>query len=66
MYGKLEGEKSIQVEDILLEKKTIPTSIEKFDGKSRAYIEVQQGCDHRCTLYNSLWEGNNRSVPAGE
>ena len=67
VWNSLNFEKSIQVEDILLEKKTVPTSIEKFDGKSRAYIEIQQGCDHRCTFCIIPYgRGNNRSVPAGE
>ena len=57
----------IQVDNILLETKTVPSSIEKFDGKSRAYIEIQQGCDHRCTFCIIPYgRGNNRSVPAGE
>jgi len=56
----------IQVDDILSEKKTIPSTIEKFDGKSRAYIEIQQGCDHRCTFCIIPYgRGNNRSVPVG-
>jgi len=59
--------KPIQVDDILSEKKTVPSTIEKFDGKSRAYIEIQQGCDHRCTFCIIPYgRGNNRSVPAGE
>ena len=40
--------------------------VEKFEGKSRAYIEIQQGCDHRCTFcIIPFGRGNNRSVPAG-
>ena len=67
IWNNLNFSKPIQVEDILLEKKTVPTSIEKFDGKSRAYIEIQQGCDHRCTFCIIPYgRGNNRSVPAGE
>ena len=67
VWRNLNFEKSIQVKDILSEKKTVPTSIEKFDGKSRAYIEIQQGCDHRCTFCIIPYgRGNNRSVPAGE
>ena len=66
-WSNLNFSKPIQVKDILLEKKTVPTSIEKFDGKSRAYIEIQQGCDHRCTFCIIPYgRGNNRSVPAGE
>lgn len=67
VWSDLNFSKPIQVEDILLEKKTVPSTIEKFDGKSRAYIEIQQGCDHRCTFCIIPYGiGNNRSVPAGE
>ena len=67
VWGELNFSKPIQVDDIVLEKKTVPSSIEKFDGKSRAYIEIQQGCDHRCTFCIIPYgRGNNRSVPAGE
>jgi len=67
VWNNLNFAESIQVEDILSEKKIVPTSIEKFDGKSRAYIEIQQGCDHRCTFcIIPFGRGNNRSVPAGE
>ena len=67
MWSNLNFSEPIQVDDILLEKKTVPSTIEKFDGKSRAYIEIQQGCDHRCTFCIIPYgRGNNRSVPAGE
>ena len=67
VWSNLNFSEPIQVDDILLEKKTVPSSIEKFDGKSRAYIEIQQGCDHRCTFCIIPYgRGNNRSVPAGE
>lgn len=67
VWSDLNFSKPIQVDDILLEKKTVPSTIEKFDGKSRAYIEIQQGCDHRCTFCIIPYgRGNNRSVPAGE
>ena len=67
IWKNLNFSNSIQVNDILLEKKTVATSVEKFDGKSRAYIEIQQGCDHRCTFCIIPYgRGNNRSVPAGE
>lgn len=47
-------------------KKTHDHLIEKFEGKSRAYIEIQQGCDHRCTFCTIPYgRGNNRSVPVG-
>ena len=73
---RLEGEttwknlnfiKKVDVGNILEENNTVPSFIEKFDGKSRAYIEIQQGCDHRCTFcIIPFGRGNNRSVPAGE
>ena len=67
VWSELNFSEPIQVDDILLEKKTVPSTIEKFDGKSRAYIEIQQGCDHRCTFCIIPYgRGNNRSVPAGE
>ena len=67
VWSNLNFSKPIQVDDILLEKKIVPSAIEKFDGKSRAYIEIQQGCDHRCTFCIIPYgRGNNRSVPAGE
>tara|TARA_A100001011_G_scaffold338269_2_gene368990 strand:+ start:2751 stop:4007 length:1257 start_codon:yes stop_codon:yes gene_type:complete len=59
--------KKVNVANILEERTTVPSSIEKFEGKSRAYIEIQQGCDHRCTFCIIPYgRGNNRSVPAGE
>ena len=40
--------------------------VEKFEGKTRAFIEIQQGCDHRCTFcIIPFGRGNNRSVPVG-
>ena len=67
VWSNLNFSKPIQVDNILSEKKTVPSTIEKFDGKSRAYIEIQQGCDHRCTFcIIPFGRGNNRSVPAGE
>ena len=56
--------KRIQVRDILNIKTTNNHIINKFEGKTRAYIEIQQGCDHRCTFcIIPFGRGNNRSVP---
>jgi len=66
-WKKLSLLNKINVSNILEEKKTIYSSIERFEGKARAYIEIQQGCDHRCTFcIIPFGRGNNRSVPAGE
>ncbi len=67
IWQNIEKSHSFKVGNILGENKTIPNSIEKFEGKSRAYIEIQQGCNHRCTFcIIPFGRGNNRSVPAGE
>jgi threonylcarbamoyladenosine tRNA methylthiotransferase MtaB len=41
--------------------------IDGMDGRARAYVQVQNGCDHRCTFCIIPYgRGNSRSVPAGE
>jgi threonylcarbamoyladenosine tRNA methylthiotransferase MtaB len=41
--------------------------VESIDGRSRAFVQVQNGCDHRCTFCIIPYgRGNSRSVPAGE
>ncbi|HCK32326.1 MAG TPA: tRNA (N(6)-L-threonylcarbamoyladenosine(37)-C(2))-methylthiotransferase MtaB, partial [Rhodospirillaceae bacterium] len=38
-----------------------------FDGRSRAFLQVQNGCNHRCTFCIIPYgRGNSRSVPIGE
>jgi threonylcarbamoyladenosine tRNA methylthiotransferase MtaB len=40
--------------------------VDGIDGRVRAFVQVQQGCDHRCTFcVIPLGRGNNRSVPIG-
>ncbi len=66
-WQNMDQSQNFKVGNILEETKSIPNLIEKFEGKSRAYIEIQQGCDHRCTFcIIPFGRGNNRSVPAGE
>ena len=65
-WNNLKYNSKIQVEDIFKFSKNQHESIEKFEGKSRAFIEIQQGCDHRCTFCIIPYgRGNNRSVPIG-
>ena len=41
--------------------------IEGFGGQARAYVQIQNGCDHRCTFCIIPYgRGPSRSVPAGE
>jgi len=65
-WVNLKYKSKIQVDDIFKFSKNQHESIEKFEGKSRAFIEIQQGCDHRCTFCIIPYgRGNNRSVPIG-
>lgn len=57
----------IEVTDIMAVRETANHLIDGFDGHTRAFIEVQQGCDHRCTFcIIPFGRGPNRSVPVGE
>ncbi|HEV8027506.1 MAG TPA: radical SAM protein, partial [Stellaceae bacterium] len=54
------------VDDILAAKETAAHLVDGFEGRARAFLQVQQGCDHRCTFcVIPLGRGNNRSVPMG-
>ena len=56
----------ILVTDIMAVKDTAEHLIGGFDGRARAFVEVQQGCDHRCTFcIIPFGRGPNRSVPMG-
>ena len=60
------SEGKVAVSDIMAVKETALHLIGGFDGKARAFVEVQQGCDHRCTFcIIPFGRGNNRSVPLG-
>ena len=55
----------VQVDDIMSVKETAGHLIDGF-GRHRAYVQVQNGCDHRCTFCIIPYgRGNSRSVPAG-
>ncbi|MDG1995007.1 MAG: tRNA (N(6)-L-threonylcarbamoyladenosine(37)-C(2))-methylthiotransferase MtaB [Emcibacteraceae bacterium] len=57
----------VAVNDIMSVKKTAPHLIEGYEERSRAFVQVQNGCDHRCTFCVIPYgRGNSRSVPAGE
>lgn len=56
----------ILVNDIMSVKETASHLIEGFEGKARAFVQVQNGCDHRCTFCIIPYgRGNSRSVPIG-
>ena len=57
---------AVQVNDIMSVTETAQHLIDGFGTRSRAYVQVQNGCDHRCTFCIIPYgRGNSRSVPAG-
>jgi threonylcarbamoyladenosine tRNA methylthiotransferase MtaB len=60
------GGERLLVDDIMSVKETAGHLIDGFGSRSRAYVQVQNGCDHRCTFCIIPYgRGNSRSVPAG-
>ena len=60
-------EEKVVVNDIMAVRETAPHLIDGLEGKSRAFVQVQNGCDHRCTFCIIPYgRGNSRSVPMGE
>ena len=54
------------VSDIMAARETAPHMVTEFAGRARAFVQVQQGCDHRCTFcIIPFGRGPNRSVPIG-
>lgn len=55
------------VNDIMSVKETASHLVSSFEGKTRAFIEIQNGCNHRCTFcIIPFGRGNSRSVPLGD
>jgi threonylcarbamoyladenosine tRNA methylthiotransferase MtaB len=62
----IEAEKVV-VNDIMAVKETALHLIDGIEGRARAFVQVQNGCDHRCTFCIIPYgRGNSRSVPMGE
>jgi threonylcarbamoyladenosine tRNA methylthiotransferase MtaB len=56
----------VRVSDIMAVRETAPHLVTGFSEHTRAFVEVQNGCDHRCTFCIIPYgRGNSRSVPAG-
>lgn len=57
----------VLVNDIMSVKETAGHLISGFETHARAFVQVQNGCDHRCTFcIIPFGRGNSRSVPIGE
>ena len=64
--GLAPDSEKILVDDIMSVTETAGHLIDGFGTRSRAYVQVQNGCDHRCTFCIIPYgRGNSRSVPAG-
>src|SRR5436305_1671407 len=62
----IEGAPKAIVSDIMAVKQTAPHLVDAFAGRARAFVQVQNGCDHRCTFcIIPFGRGNSRSVPMG-
>jgi threonylcarbamoyladenosine tRNA methylthiotransferase MtaB len=64
-FGLSDTPKAI-VNDVMAVRETAPHLISAFEGRTRAFVQVQNGCDHRCTFCIIPYgRGNSRSVPMG-
>lgn len=63
----MENSQKALVNDIMSVKDTASHMVTSFDGHTRAFVQVQNGCNHRCTFcIIPFGRGNSRSVPMGE
>lgn len=64
-FGVNDSEKA-RVNDIMSVRETAGHMIDSLQGRARAFVQVQNGCDHRCTFCIIPYgRGNSRSVPMG-
>ena len=62
-----QGTGRVQVNDIMSVRETAPHMVDGFATMARAYVQIQNGCDHRCTFcIIPFGRGPSRSVAAGE
>ncbi len=65
-FGVNDFEK-VRVNNIMEVRETASHMVKSVEGHTRAFVQVQNGCDHRCTFcIIPFGRGNSRSVPAGE
>lgn len=61
------AEEKVEVNDIMAVRESALHMVDGFDGHTRAFVQVQNGCDHRCTFCIIPYgRGNSRSAPMGE
>lgn len=60
------SDERVRVNDIMEVSETAAHMVSSFEGRTRAFVQVQNGCDHRCTFcIIPFGRGNSRSVPMG-
>src|SRR5436305_473230 len=60
------ADEPVRVNDIFSVREIVPQFVDSFDGRTRAFLQIQNGCDHRCTFCIIPYgRGNSRSVPMG-
>ncbi|MBA5778603.1 tRNA (N(6)-L-threonylcarbamoyladenosine(37)-C(2))-methylthiotransferase MtaB [Stappia sp. F7233] len=70
-YGRvaqfgIEDSEKVRVNDIMSVRETAGHLIDGLEGRARAFVQIQNGCDHRCTFCIIPYgRGNSRSVPMG-
>jgi threonylcarbamoyladenosine tRNA methylthiotransferase MtaB len=63
----LAAEEKVAVNDIMAVTETAAHLVDGLEGRARAFVQVQNGCDHRCTFCIIPYgRGNSRSVPMGD
>src|SRR5215217_7288177 len=67
IWSGFEREEKVVVNDVMAVKETALHLIDGLEGRARAFVQIQNGCDHRCTFCIIPYgRGNSRSVPMGE
>jgi len=62
-----QANEKVAVADIMTVKDMRPHAIDSIDGRARAFVQVQNGCDHRCTFcIIPFGRGNSRSLPVND
>ena len=62
----IDASEKVRVNDIMSVEETAGHLIDGLEGRARAFVQVQNGCDHRCTFCIIPYgRGNSRSVPMG-
>jgi len=65
--GAPDDDAKVAVNDIMAVRQTASHLLDGFEGRARAFVQVQNGCDHRCTFcVIPFGRGNSRSVPMGQ